>query len=41
MRAMLLAFLAIIVISAGAKLGLRYAGFSTAEQASGVSVRLD
>lgn len=41
MRAMLLAFLAIIVISVGARLGLLNAGFSTAERAAGVAVRLD
>ncbi len=41
MKAMLVAFAAIIVIAIGADLALREAGFSSAEQNSGSAVRLD
>lgn len=40
MREILLAFLAMIVISVGASYGLHRMGFSSAEQTSGTAVRL-
>ncbi len=39
MKAMLVAFLAIAVISVGADIALDYVGFSTQETTSGPSVR--
>ncbi|MDJ1007074.1 MAG: hypothetical protein QNJ13_04545 [Paracoccaceae bacterium] len=41
MRPMLLAFLAIAVITAGAWYGLERAGFSSSERLSGDAVRLN
>lgn len=41
MRAMLIAFLAIVVIAAAAFFGLNRIGFSSAERLSAPSVRLD
>ena len=41
MKAMLLAFVAIAVISVGAYFGLDNAGFSAAEREAGPAVRLD
>lgn len=41
MKAMLLAFAAIVVISIGANFALQEAGFSSADQTSGNAVRLD
>ncbi len=41
MKAMLLAFAAIIVIAIGADNALNYAGFSASEQGSAPGVRLD
>jgi len=40
MRAMMLAFLAMAVISVGAYYGLQFAGFSAAETLAGDAVRL-
>lgn len=40
MRMILLAFLAMAVISVAAYYGLQFAGFSAAEQAAGEAVRL-
>lgn len=40
MRAMLLAFTAMAVISVGAYYGLQYAGFSAADRSAGEAVRL-
>jgi len=39
MKAMLIAFLAIVVISVGADIALDYLGFSTQETTAGPSVR--
>lgn len=41
MKPMLLAFLAIVVISVGADIALDRIGFSTQEQTAGDAVRLD
>lgn len=41
MKAMMLAFVAIAVIAAGANYGLKQAGFSSEDVNSGSSVRLD
>lgn len=41
MRAMLLAFTAMIIIAIGADFALHEAGFSSADQTSSASVRLD
>ncbi len=41
MKAMLAAFAAIVVIAAGANLGLKHAGFSSGERQAAPSVRLD
>lgn len=41
MRAMYLAFAAIVVITVGAWYGLNQAGFSAAERSAGDAVRLD
>ncbi|MDU8942047.1 hypothetical protein [Ovoidimarina sediminis] len=41
MKPMLLAFIAIAVIAAGADRALDYAGFSSGERGSAPSVRLD
>ncbi len=41
MKAMLIAFVAIVVIAVGANYGLHQAGFSSEEVQSGPNVRLD
>lgn len=41
MREIILAFVAMAVIAVGASFGLHEAGFSSADQTSGNSVRLD
>lgn len=41
MREIILAFIAMAVISVGASYGLHQAGFSAADQTSGNAVRLD
>jgi len=41
MKAMLTAFLAIVVISVGSNYVLKQSGFSSQERASGAAVRLD
>ncbi|MEP3048116.1 MAG: hypothetical protein ABJL55_22370 [Roseibium sp.] len=41
MKAMLVAFAAIVVITVGSSQVLKQVGFSSAEQATGSSVRLD